>query len=283
MTKITRPALRYHGGKWNVAPWIIGHFVPHVTYVEPFVGAASVFLRKQPSELEVLNDLDGNIVNFFKVLRNRPDELIRAIRLTPYSRQEHGLACTYAGQDELEQARCTYIKAWQSFGGYSKRIRAWSRNVTNNSYSAQIISWNKTDCLYPIAERFKDAQIEHRSALDVIAQFDTPKTLFYVDPPYLAETRSSNDGYFHEMDHEEHAKFLELLKSLRGMVILSGYPNDLYDSALTGWTKRERLFQVGTGKRSGHECLWLNPAVTSLTALPLFASGEIKETDRYRK
>ena len=136
-----RPALRYYGGKWRLAPWIISHFPPHICYVEPFCGAASVFLRKPPAEFEVINDLDGEVVNFFRVLRDRTDELIRAIVATPYSRAEYDEAWQTV-EEPLERARRYYIRAWQGWGGgKGSRPSGWRYQLSNNRGKSVIMDW----------------------------------------------------------------------------------------------------------------------------------------------
>jgi DNA adenine methylase len=284
--RLTRPALRFLGGKWRLASWIIECFPPHTTYVEPFAGAASVFLRKPPSTIEIINDLDEQIVNFFEVLRSRPDELIRAIKSTPYSRKVWEQAYQIpAGADALERALALYIRCAQSFdpsSALSYKSLSWRRQKTNNRGKSVINGWREVDHLYAVAERLKQAQIECRPATDLIRELDGEDVLFYVDPPYVPSTRAVHDTeYRHELTEGDHAALLELLKSLRGMVVLSGYPNALYDEVLCDWWRREQ-----TTTTNGHgravEVLWVNTAAVD-RSLPLFnytdAAAAVQEED----
>ncbi len=180
---LTRPALRYYGGKFRLAPWIIGFFPQHVCYVEPFGGAMSVLLRKPPSKLEVYNDQDGEVVNFFRVLRSRPQELLQAIKLTPFSRVEYVLAHEEA-DDELERARRLYVRSWQGIGGPRHRdTTGWRFERKGNRYKTTIEDWIEIGHLPLVVARLRDIQIECDEALKVIRRFDAPRTLFYCDPP----------------------------------------------------------------------------------------------------
>jgi len=278
MSKIPRAALRYYGGKWQLAPWIISHFPSHVCYVEPFCGAASVFLRKQPAEFEVLNDIDGDLVNFFLVLREQAEKLIRAIDLTPYSRAEYDLAWqpTY---DPLERARHYYVRSWQGWGGSKGAIQtstSWRFQFTTKRGQSIVDDWNQTEHLYAIAARLKQAQMENDEAIDVIRRYDDKETLFYLDPPYLAQTRShrwAELAYHHEADLEYHRLLLDTIKHLDGMVIISGYHSTLYDQELSDWTSVEKKAITTNVANRKVEILWLSPNTTAIDRLPLFSLG----------
>jgi DNA adenine methylase len=263
----TRGALRYYGGKVRLAPWIAGHFPPHACYVEPFCGALSVLLHKAPARFEVANDLDGEVVNFFRVLRDRPEDFRRAVELTPYARAEVDLACddsAVATATPLERARRFYVRSWQSIHGAPSRgrmgwryekggARGWSRTVTD--------AWAATGHLLEIAARLKAVQLECDDALRVIARFDAPGTLFYVDPPYVASTRSerwATAAYAHEMTDAQHTELAGLLRGLAGMVVLSGYPSPLYAGLYPDWERVERRATV-QGAGTATEALWLSP------------------------
>lgn len=264
--KLTRPALRYYGGKWRIAPWIISHFPPHHCYVEPFAGAGSVLFRKAPAPFEVLNDLDGNVVNFFQVLRDRTAELKRAIEFTPFSREETYVAGE-ASEDSLERARRFYIRSWQTQHGapyLGKNGWRFGRRGGHDRRSA-VDDWNDTKRLPAIASRLKNVQIEHDDALKTIARFDTRKALFYCDPPYVASTRRerwSDNGYACELTDEQHQQLSEVLHSIKGMAILSGYPCQLYEELYSDWRKVSIKSMTGRNKPSV-EVLWISPAATS--------------------
>lgn len=263
--KIRRPALRYFGAKFRLAKWIISHFPAHDVYAEPFAGSGAVLLRKQPSPLEVYNDADEEVVNFFRVMREQPADLIRAIRLTPFSRTEWEQAYEPT-DDPIEQARRLYVRAWQAFGssGLRRNGTGWRSEKTTLRGKRIIDDWNETNHLWAIAERLGQVQIESGDALEVIRRYDKPETLFYCDPPYLAQTRQRKRGYIHEMaSPEEHEALADCLNSIEGMAALSGYPSSLYVELFEdrGWkcvSKSSRTMAPGTSKR---ECLWLSPAL----------------------
>lgn len=274
MTALRRPLLRYYGSKWTIAPWIISNFPAHDAYVEPFAGAAAVLLRKPPEPIEVYNDADGEVVNFFRVMREQPDVLIRAIALTPYSRAELAGAYDPPADDPIERARCLYIRAWQSHGGPRAVWRTGWRFERSDSRGKPVTKdWDDTDRLQALAARLKNVQIECGDALEVIQRFDSPDALFYLDPPYLPETRSERwraKSYTVEFGIDEHVELAELLRSIEGMALLSGYPSPVYDELFEGWTCVTKTVQIDprnklvrgqmSRKSRAVECLWLNPA-----------------------
>lgn len=270
--EIERPALRYFGGKFRLAPWIIKNFPPHLTYVEPYGGGGSVLLRKKPSYHEVYNDLDGEVVNFFRVLRERTDEFIKAIELTPYAREEQVYSFIPA-DDEFERARRLYVRAWQSHGGGRTQWRTGWRYEKNDTRGSKMTDdWNKIDYLFAIAKRLKTVQIENDDAVSVIKRFDDSRTLFYLDPPYLPTTRSMRwrkKAYTFELTEQDHIALAELLNGIEGMVILSGHPSDLYDELYAGWRKVSKSTTTDFQSRT-IECLWISPkADESLPQLTL--------------
>lgn len=278
MTAPTRPALRWHGGKWRLAPWIVQHFPAHRLYTEAFGGAASVLLRKPRSYAEVYNDLDDDVVNLFRVLRSeRAPELLAALRTTPFSRAEFELAYEVAA-DPVEEARRLVVRSFMGFGsdGFNREVTTGFRANAHRSGTTPAQDWaNLPDALTFTVERLRGVVIEHRQAVEVFAQHDAADTLHYVDPPYLHETRSQkNRGggrgrggcYRHEMTDADHARLLDALCGLAGMVVLSGYPAPSYDAALAGWTRVERAAHAD-GARARTEVLWINPrAAARLTA-----------------
>lgn len=273
---IDRPALRYFGGKWRIAEWIISQFPAHTCYVEPFVGGGSVLLQKAPARFEVMNDLDGDVIAFFDVLRSDPEALIRAIELTPYSREELRRARTSGpATEQLERARRLYVRCWQSYGsGTGKAGTGWRYQIGAGERSGAnaVGSWNKTEHLWGIARRLKQVQIECDDAFKVIQRFDSPETLFYIDPPYVHSTRyedSHRKGYSVEMSDNDHIALGQLLNSVKGMVVLSGYPSELYQQLYHDWQYISRESQDINSKLQT-ECLWLSPNLARLSALPLF-------------
>jgi DNA adenine methylase len=271
----TRPALRYHGGKFRLAPWIMQFFPPHACYVEPFGGAAGVLLQKPRVYAEVYNDLDGDVVNFFRVVRDpklRAD-LIEACRLTPYAREEFNQAYEPT-DDPLERARRVCIRAAMGFGsaGATKASTGF-RTDTRRKYGTAQHNWAAyPEALACIGERFAGVLIEHRDAVDVLQAHDGDDTLLFVDPPYVHETRSMRNrgGYRHELDDAGHQRLLEALLAVDGMVVLCGYATDLYDDTLRGWRRHstEARISGGRGTSLRTEVVWLNPACTAALERP---------------
>lgn len=273
----TRPVLRWHGGKWKLAPWIISHFPPHRVYVEPFGGAASVLLRKPRSYAEVYNDLDEEVVNLFQLLRD-PDSaerLSELLRLTPFARIEFRAAYERSNEP-LERARNLIIRSFMGFGsnahacvGKGASSTGFRGNVTRSGTTPAQDWAGYPDTLQAIIERVTGVVIECRPAPEVIARYDGAETLHFVDPPYLPETRAiSRAGggmrgmYTHEMDEADHAELLGALKALKGFVVLSGYAAPLYEDALADWQRFE-LETYADGARPRTEIVWINPACTA--------------------
>lgn len=263
------PPVRYTGAKWQLAEWIIDQFPPHDVYCEPFCGGASVFFRKHRSPVEILNDLDGDVINFFDVLRTREDDLIRAIEFTPFARYEYERALQPA-VDPLERARRFYVAVWQSFGGTLIYRSGWRHQRTSKHRSAAVDNWRRVDGLYDAAWRLKDAQIECRPAIDCIQHYDGPNTLFYVDPPYIKSARSGGrNRYRHEMTNNDHRLLADILNQVKGMVVLSGYDSPEYAEWFAGWQRLERGTTTN-GNSTRVEVLWLSPSVRN-NQLPLFS------------
>lgn len=262
MSIVVRPALRWHGGKWRLAPWIIEHMPDHKVYVEPFGGAASVLLRKERSYAEIYNDLDDDLVNLFSILRdpNQSRELERQLRLTPFARTEFDAAYSETC-DHLEKARRLIIRSYMGFGSDAAAGRSSGfRANSNRRGTTPSRDWlNFSDAIAAMTERMQGVVIEKRPAIDVIKKHDTATTLHYVDPPYVHETRarSGRKNYRFEMTDEDHGSLLTALKALDGKVILSGYAHEMYESALAGWRRVERKAHAD-GARERTEVLWMN-------------------------
>lgn len=281
MTELsTRPALRYHGSKYLLSGWIISHFPPHECYVEPYGGGAGVLLQKSRSWLEVYNDLDRQVVNFFRVLREQPDDLVRMIELTPYARAEWDLSYSDPGPDPLERARRFYVKSYMNIAGATSQWRSgWRRQKTITKQNGKKrmtpapITFMHTDHLYAIANRLRGVQIENDDALNIIRRYDSADTLFYLDPTYPSSTRGrwKKTAYAHEMSDDQHRELADLLRTISGMAIISGYRCDLYDELYAGWTRADKKTRVN-GPGSAIESLWLSPRAAG-QALPLFALG----------
>lgn len=260
-----RPVLRWHGGKWVIAPWIIQQFPAHTVYTEAYGGAASVLIRKQRARTEVYNDLDGEVVNLFRTLREpaAADRLKDLLRLTPFARSEFDLSYE-ATQDPVEAARRLVVRSFMGFGSNAHNPKLCTGFRANSSGSGRSPSrdWqNYPEALPWFVERLRGVVIECRPALEIIKQQDAPDTLHYVDPPYPYSTRtSSRPDYIFEMSDEEHVELAKVLRGAAGMVVLSGYRCDLYDKELfKDWTSLEcRALADGGTERV--EVLWFNAA-----------------------
>lgn len=270
MTRVTpdirRPIVRYHGGKWKLAPWIIENLPSHRIYTESFGGAASVLLRKPRSYAEVYNDLDGEMVNLFRVVRENGSALRELLLSTPYSRQEFDLSYRRSN-DSLEQARRTVVRCMMGYGStaHNTKQRTGFRANSNRSGTTPAHDWmNYPDALTAIIERLRGVVLENREAIDVIKAHDGPETLHYVDPPYVWSERTGNPGvdkhsYRHEMNDDQHRELSEVLHNVSGMVVLSGYPSDLYEELYQGWLSIDRKAYADKA-RPRTERLWMNDA-----------------------
>lgn len=274
---VTRPILRYHGGKWRIAPWIISHFPEHRIYVEPFGGGASVLMRKNRAYAEVYNDLDGEVVNVFRVLRDpvAAEELERLLWLTPYAREEFDSAYT-PSDDPIEQARKTIVKSFAGYGSDSihrgkdafrtrcSTLKAGTGFRSDSNRSGTIPAHDFASFpkqIMQFCERLRGVVIECRDAVEVIQQHDREEALFYVDPPYVQSSRrDASHGYRYEMNDSDHVQLAGILRSVRGMVIVSGYPSPLYDRLYSDWRRVETLTRAHFAARAV-ECLWISPNV----------------------
>lgn len=222
---------------------------------------------KQPSTYEVINDLDGDVINFFKVLREQPDQLVHQLELTPFARAEYELSHDSCG-DDLERARRFYIKCRQSWG-YLGGQSGWRFQKTMARGKRLQDEWNYLDSLYGAAKRLKNVFVECDDAFKIIARYDAPSTLFYVDPPYVGTSRSRQNHYVHELSDDGHRQLADVLNNVQGMVVLSGYPSALYDELYRDWGTDETSVQTN-GKAQRIEKLWISPRALELERLPLF-------------
>ena len=273
---VKRPLLRWHGGKWRIAPWLISLFPPHRAYVEPYGGAASVLLRKPAIGAECFNDLDGTVVNVFRVLRDpaKAAELERRLRLTPFAREEFDLAYAPA-TDAIDAAHKTIVLSFMGYGSdsASRSCRTGFRTKRAKS-SLPAREWSSyADAIPDFTRRLMGTVIENSDAFTIISRFDEPGTLFYLDPPYMHATRSSLaghskkvHGYAHEMDDNSHLALLAALRQIKGMAVLSGYPTVTYDLALKGWERRECRTHAADSTTPRTEVAWLNPAAIAAGA-----------------
>ncbi len=262
MNTPSRPLLRYHGGKWRLANWIIEHFPEHQIYVEPFGGAASVLLRKPRVYAEIYNDLDNEIVNLFHVMRDDGLLLREKIELTPFAREEFHMSYTPA-DDPIEQARRTLVRSFMGFcsasaTGYKTGFRANS----NRSGTTPAHDWRNLPANFEaLIDRLRGIVIENKDALKVIDQHKNREdALFYVDPPYVPSTRDKGADYRYEMSEQQHYELAAVLRQVAGMVVLSGYRCALYDELYADWQRRDRK-AYADGARVRVESIWLSPNI----------------------
>jgi DNA adenine methylase len=271
---IERPLLRWLGGKYRLARQIIACFPPHRQYVEPYCGAASVLFQKPPAYNELINDLDGELVNLFQVLRSSDGPgLVQQLRLTPYAAAEYELALQLC-DDPVERARRMIVRSHMAHGTGSARMdrRPGFRSNGTSGTTNVAGEWASfPDALEHIIERLRPVVIQSRPALELIRLYDDPKVLIYLDPPYMPETRSTkakqSEGYHTyavEMTEADHAEMLETILASRSMVCLSGYPSTLYAQALSEWECR--MFDSRAHNNAPRqECLWINPVALART------------------
>lgn len=279
MNAPARPLLRYHGGKFRLAPWVVSFFPEHLTYVEPFGGAASVLLHKDRCQSECYNDLDGKIVNLFRILRDvdRAAELKRRLELTPFARDEFNWSYEPA-TDDMDAAHKLIVRSFMGHGSDSatRSCRTGFRSKQSGSRRAlpsiEFATW--PDTIPAFTSRLRGVLIENRDAIEVIERLDSPATLIYADPPYCFSTRSSligrsskTHGYTHEMTDDDHRRLAAALNKACGMVILSGYPSKLYDKELyPTWTRYEKR-AMADGGRARTEVIYLNAACNNALEL----------------
>lgn len=277
-TKLTHP-LKWWGGKSYLAKRIIDLMRPHLHFVEPYFGGGAVLLEKDPEGVsEVMNDIDGELMNFWRVLRSETDyrDFQRIISATPFSQplwddvkiaSEDFLRGDFPESlaDEIDRAVWFFVRCRQSRAGQGQSPAPITRNRTRRGMNEQVSAWlSAVEGLPAIHARLKRVLILCRDALDVIRQQDGPKTLFYLDPPYLPQTRVSQDAYQHDMNDWDHILLLKQLSKIQGQFLLSGYPSTLYDAfaAEHGW--RCETIQIpnhaagGRTKRQMTECVWMN-------------------------
>ena len=249
--------LNYPGAKWGMAKQIVSMMPPHKSYLEPFFGSGAVLFNKQPSAIETVNDIDGDIVNFFKVVRERPEELAEAISLTPYSRDVFNDAHKNRGTTAFDRAYRFAIRSRMGHGFKTYQKTGFKIDVYARERSYCVNCWNTMpERIFEAAARLKDVQIENRPALELIQKFNYDNVLIYADPPYLLSTRGGKQ-YRHEMDEQGHVELLAALKSHRGPAIISGYPSELYDSELRGWNRiTKQSYNQNSDART--EVLWFN-------------------------
>ena len=255
--KAVKAILKYPGAKNRIAEWICEYIPRHEVYLEPYAGSLAVFFAKYPARIETLNDMDGEVVNYFRIIRESPEELANALKMTPFGRDEYNNAFeTNPADSDIERARKFAVRCWQGFG-CSNLYRNGFRSSQQSSSPYTTKEWRGLpERLIQASERLKNAQIENLPALELIKRYDTADVFMYLDPPYLHGTRKDN-LYKHEMNGSDHEALLKTIIKHEGKVLISGYENELYNEYLAGWKKVSKSAQAESGlKRT--ETLWMN-------------------------
>lgn len=263
--------INWFGGKYYMANDIIRLFPKHKVYVEVFGGAGHILFKKEPSEIEVYNDIDSGLYLFFKTLRdeNKANILKQKLDLTPYSRKEfyHCRDTWKNEKDEIEKVRKWYVATMQSF---STNFSTWShsKNKSRRGMSQAVSQWlGKIENDLPKAvERLKTVQIENMDYKDLIKKYDGKDTLFYLDPPYIHKTRQMTYQYTYEMTDQQHEEMINILLHIKGKAILSGYDNEIYNKLLdNGWRKmflgeydKRSEKAINESRNKGKEFIWIN-------------------------
>ncbi len=258
MGEIVKAICKYPGSKWSLAKWIISFFPEHHSYLEPFFGSGAVLFNKPRSNIETVNDLDGNVVNLFEWIRKDPERLAHEIYYTPYSRKVYDDAFSSVPEDSFEKAVNFYIQLNMGYGFRTNGEKVgWKNDVQGRERAYTALDWCRIpEKIMEAAERLRGVQIENRPAVEVMQRFNSPKVLVYLDPPYVLGTRHGKQ-YRCEMDDDGHNGLLDTALSHKGPVLISGYDNPLYADRLGSWHREERMCRTQSGNRK-KEVLWMN-------------------------
>ncbi len=253
-----KAVMKYPGSKWSLAKWIISYFPEHHSYLEPFFGSWAVLFNKPRSHIETVNDLDGNVVNLFRWIKDDPEKLAHEIYYTPYARQVYEKAFSEMPDDDLQKAVNFYIRLNMSHGFRTNGEKSgWKNDVQGRERAYAALDWCKIpEKILQAAERLRGVQIENRPAVELIRRFNYEKVLIYCDPPYMLRTRHGKQ-YRREMDDAGHEELLRALLRHKGPVLISGYDTELYRDMLAGWRRYEAESRTMSGSRKT-EVLWAN-------------------------
>lgn len=286
-------AFGWYGGKYSHLDWLLPLLPPTTHYCEPFGGSGAVLINRPPSPVETFNDIDGEIVNFFRVLRDHKDELLEAIGLTPFSREELRTAVSQTSRDisDLERARRFFVRARQVRTGLAQTASegrwAHCKLTTRAGMAGAVSRWlGSVEGLSEIAQRLLRVQIENAPAIEVIERFDSPDTLLYCDPPYVHSSRSDTNAYAYEMSDDEHRELAQVLRSVKGKVALSGYSCDLMDELYGDWIVVEAPSRAAHStntnadakKQNRTEMLWVNYSLEQQQELSLNSTWQVQQT-----
>lgn len=273
---LPRAVLKYPGAKWSLAHWIISHFPEHHSYLEPFFGSGAVLFTKARSNIETINDRDGDVINLFAWIKKDPERLARAVYWTPYARAiyEKAWEAQYTETDSFQRAVDFYIRMMMGHGFRTTGEKVgWKNDIQGRERAYAADNWSKIpDIIFSAAERLRGVQIENRPAIELIQRFNFQNVLIYADPPYLLHTRNRRQ-YRCEMTDTDHLELLEVLKAHQGPVILSGYESQLYNDALKSWARDEMSAQTQTATKR-REVIWMNfdpPSQLTIPELEVFS------------
>ena len=254
-----KTVLHYPGSKWKIAPEIVKRIPEHHTYCEPYFGSGAVFFSKEPSAIELINDLDNNVPTLFRCIRDDPEKLAGIVAATPYSRFEYERAFSAENEtDDFLRAAYFLITCWQGHGFRTNGYRVgWKNDVHGRESMYALRNWyNLPEKILEVAERLRCVQIDNRPALEVIKRFNYPDVFMYIDPPYLWKTRTAKQ-YRHEMTDADHEQLLRELLTTQAMIMISGYETDMYNDILKGWHKEQFRSHAEYGG-SRIETVWMN-------------------------
>jgi DNA adenine methylase len=253
-----RAIMKYPGSKWGLAKWIISHFPEHHSYLEPYFGSGAVLFNKPRSNIETVNDLDGDVVNLFDWIKRDPERLAHEIYYTPYARQVYKEAFASEPEDSLEKAVNFYVCLQMSHGFRTTGEKVgWKNDIQGRERAYAAKDWcNLPEKIMQAAERLRGVQIECMPAVELIRRFNSPKVLIYADPPYLLVTRHGRQ-YRHEMSDGDHEELLDALLDHTGPVLISGYDSPLYQERLRSWRREEAVSYSQIASRKT-EVLWMN-------------------------
>lgn len=253
--------LKYPGSKWNISKQIVSLLPEHKSYVEPFFGSGAIFFTKNPSPIETINDLDHDVTNLFRCIREDPERIAWLVQATPYSREIYDDACEKEeSNDNFKKALNFLTRCWQGYGYRTNEQKVgWKNDVQGREKAYAVRDWNRLpDRVIWAAERLKQAQIENRPAVEIIGHFDFEKVFMYLDPPYIINSRKGGGKqYKKEMTDEEHEKLLKTLLNSKAKIMISGYETEMYNDYLHDWTKRTFESCTERGRRT-KETVWMN-------------------------
>ncbi len=256
-----RKILNYPGSKWNIAEKLVRLMPDHHSYVEPYFGSGALLFNKTPSDMETVNDLDGDVTNLFRCIQQDSERLARLVMTTPFSREEYDrqFPPNFTGHaSRYQKAAGFLVKCWQGYGSRTNGCKVgWKNDVHGRESMYALWDWYRLPgWIVDIAERLRKVQIENRPALEVIKKFDFPDVFVYIDPPYLPEVKTGKQ-YRHEMTAKDHEELLETALGGRAKIMISGYDSDMYNSRLKGWEKENFMSCTARGKPR-KETVWMN-------------------------